>query len=165
MIKLDEKTMKELAEYFDKDSIRHISYTFAILLAVKSAGQINNSGIEKRVKKDYLLPDFIEAEEHEIKDGSSSIDKQIEWILWELYEKGFVDRVKTGVYALSDKGKLFLDAAPYYLTSGLETAVDQKGILTGKAFFDLNPGKKDESMGAAVEAAKLNSKLDEFFGQ
>ena len=161
MENFSEETMRELAAFFDKDSILRISFSFAVLLAVSEAGQTDNPGIIDKVRDDYLDEYYVKDNDHKIDSGGYSIDKKIRWIVWELNKKGYLEKLERGVFKLSDKGKVFLDAAPYYLSSGLERDIDQKGVLTGKAFFDLNPGNKDESVGAAVDAARLRALLEE----
>ncbi len=107
----NEETMRKSAALFDKDSSLHSAFSFAVLSAVSKAGQTDTPGIINKVRDDYLDEDYIRDNDHEIESGGYFIDKKIRWIVWELTDKGYLEKSDRSIFKLSDKGKIFLDAA------------------------------------------------------
>ena len=103
--------MRELADFFDKDNFLHSAFSLAVLSAVSKAGQTDTPGIINKVRDDYLDEDYIRNNDHEIESGGSFIDKKIRWIVWGLTDRGYLGKPERGIFKLSDKGKIFLDAA------------------------------------------------------
>ena len=107
----NEETMRKSAVLFDKDSSLHSVFSFAVLSAVSKAGQTDTPGIINKVRDEYLDEDYIRDNDHEIENGGNAIDKKIRWKVWELKNRGYLEKPERGIYKLSDKGKIFLDVA------------------------------------------------------
>ena len=131
-----------------------LSHNLGVLEAVFK-GCHDHASIHKKIENNYLDPCF---KDHEIESGGSAVEKHIDWAIWDLNKKGFLKRTARGQYWLTEKGMAMLKALPYYLDSFLEKELDQKGILSGKAFHDLHK-HDDGSYGAAVEATYIRSLL------
>ncbi len=110
MIIINEETIRESAAIIDKDNFLRSALSFAVLSAVSKAGQTDTSGIINKVRDDYLDEDYIRDNDHEIESGGNFIDRKIRWILWELKNRGYLEKPERGIFKLSDKGKVFLDA-------------------------------------------------------
>lgn len=123
----------------------------AFMLAVLEAafqGCHDHESIYGKIEEDYLDPCY---EDHELDSGGSAIEKHIAWAIWILTREGYLERTDRGWYEITEKGRETLKVLPYHLEGWLEKALDQTGILSGKAFYDLHK-HDDGTYGAAVEA-------------
>ena len=130
------------------------SFMLAVLEAVFQHCH-DHHDIYKKIEDDYISDSF---HDHEISSGGSAIEKNIAWAIWYLNRKGLLYKPERGWYDLTKKGLALLKAAPYYLEGGLEAKLDEKGILSGKALYDLSK-HDDGTFGAATEAAYVREFL------
>ncbi len=130
------------------------SFMLAVLEAVFQHCH-DHPGIYMKIEDDYISTDY---NDHEISSGGSAVEKNIAWTIWYLKRKGLLYKPERGWYDITKKGLAVLKAAPYYLESGLEAKLDEKGILSGKALYDLNK-HDDGTFGASTEAAYVRELL------